>query len=403
MEEEELITNELHSEPASTSTSPSKPPEISYEQHVAYFKMCLELLPEAYQSLDTLRMTLAYFCLSGLELLNALDTSFTKERRRGWIDWIYAQQILPDSNNPALNEKICGFRGSPFSGSHFDPNGTLSSRLPFDAANLAMTYTALCSLILLGDDLSRVDRKAIVNALRYLQNDDGRLWHSKSYTPTYQGMESDMRFLYCACAISYILNDFSGVNINSAIDYIRKSHVYDHGIGQGPNKESHGGSTYCAISSLYLLGRFNEGLLSKDETIFWLLSRQESGFQGRANKRPDSCYSFWIGASLKLLQVFELIDSESNRAFLIKTQTKYGGFAKWPADKNRLGEMTIYPPDPMHSYMGIAGLSLMGEPGILELDPAINISKRASERLINTSTRPLSESDLKFSESVMQL
>jgi len=75
---------------------------------------------------------------------------------------------------------------------------------------------------------------------------------------------------------------------------------YDYGIGQGPGEESHGGSTYCAISSLYMLNKLDEGLLSKEQTLFWLISRQETGFQGRANKPPDTCYSFWIGASLKV-------------------------------------------------------------------------------------------------------
>ncbi len=46
-----------------------------------------------------------------------------------------------------------------------------------------------------------------------------------SFTQTYQGMESDMRFLYCAVVISYILNDFSGINIEKAIEYIKNSQV----------------------------------------------------------------------------------------------------------------------------------------------------------------------------------
>lgn len=36
----------------------------------------------------------------------------------------------------------------------------------------------------------------------------------------------------------------------------------------------------------------------------WLVNRQmskEGGFQGRTNKLVDNCYSFWIGASFRLL------------------------------------------------------------------------------------------------------
>jgi geranylgeranyl transferase type-1 subunit beta len=47
-------------------------------------------------------MTLAFFCLSGLDLLGALEGEIPKERRKTWIDWIYAQQILPDEKNPGI-------------------------------------------------------------------------------------------------------------------------------------------------------------------------------------------------------------------------------------------------------------------------------------------------------------
>lgn len=34
-----------------------------------------------------------------------------------------------------------------------------------------------------------------------------------------------MRFIYCACCISYILNDWSGVDIPRIVQYIKKSRV----------------------------------------------------------------------------------------------------------------------------------------------------------------------------------
>lgn len=37
-----------------------------------------------------------------------------------------------------------------------------------------MTYTALATLLILGDDLSRVNRAAIIKSLRTLQLEDGR-------------------------------------------------------------------------------------------------------------------------------------------------------------------------------------------------------------------------------------
>lgn len=57
-----------------------------------------------------------------------------------------------------------GFRGSAANG--------LNNM--YDCGNLAMTYCALSSLLILGDDLNRVDRNAIIKGLKDHQLDDGR-------------------------------------------------------------------------------------------------------------------------------------------------------------------------------------------------------------------------------------
>ena len=63
-----------------------------------------------------------------------------------------------------------------------------------------------------------------------------------------------------------------------------------------------GGSTFCAIASLVLMNRlqgaFNEKQVKRLKR--WCISRQQTGFQGRPNKPVDTCYSFWVGATLKV-------------------------------------------------------------------------------------------------------
>ena len=34
-----------------------------------------------------------------------------------------------------------------------------------------------------------------------------------------------MRFVYCACCICYMLNDWSGIDLDMTVDYIKKSMV----------------------------------------------------------------------------------------------------------------------------------------------------------------------------------
>ena len=63
-----------------------------------------------------------------------------------------------------------------------------------------------------------------------------------------------------------------------------------------------GGSTFCAVAALILMGQLSECFREKeiDKIKRWCILRQKSGFQGRPNKPVDTCYSFWVGASLQV-------------------------------------------------------------------------------------------------------
>ena len=55
----------------------------------------------------------------------------------------------------------------------------------------------------------------------------------------------------------------------------------------------------------------------------WDVNREKGcigGFQGRINKYPDSCYSFWNGASLKILGFDRFINKESVQAYILNCQ-----------------------------------------------------------------------------------
>lgn len=45
-----------------------------------------------------------------------------------------------------------------------------------------MTYTALATLLILGDDLSRVNHKAVLSGVAKLQQPDGRWFPAHTYT-----------------------------------------------------------------------------------------------------------------------------------------------------------------------------------------------------------------------------
>lgn len=210
----------------------------------------------------------------------------------------------------------CGFRGSPWLGFPFLPGSCACKQNeddpqqqqpveaaaaedakphPYDGGHLAMTYAALCCLKVLDDDLSRVNRRAILGSLRHLQTPEG------SFSPAWQGGEADMRFLFCAASITQMLGgDWSEFDTSKACEFVAASQSYDGGLGLRPGSEGHGGSTYTGISALTMmrgLGRLRD----LPELVRWCARSQGAGFCGRPNKTPDSCYSYWIGATMKLL------------------------------------------------------------------------------------------------------
>lgn len=326
------------------------------EMHQKYFKRMLDGLPAPYQAADLQRLTLVYFCVTSLDLLGLLDETLQAADRAALIEWIYNLQVPPSR---AHSPRHCGFKGGTYVGQPFDPGRTNQPAYfshEHDTGHIAMTYTALTTLTTLGDDLSRIDRAALVSATARLQQPDG------SFAGCLDGSECDMRFLFCACAVCYMLNDWTGVDRERALDFIASCATFDGAFSLVVGQEAHGGSTFCAVAALTLLGELDrvlpEGSGARDDLIRWCLQRQVGGFQGRTNKDPDSCYSFWVGGTLELLGVLELADCDSTTAFVEKCeQGRLGGFAKTP------GEI----PDTLHSFYGLTWFSLVGHRSVRPL------------------------------------
>lgn len=338
----------------------------------AHINFLMKYLRNACQSLtfyEPTRPTTLFFMISGLDMLSALNKISTEEKSH-ICDWIYTQQVepRPGLENDIEELKKCGFYGSRtliFKG------GKEQNVSEYNVGNLAMTYSCLCTLVILGDDLSRLNKVTTLKAVKYLQNKNG------SFLSSIICGENDMRFIYCAVVICYILNDFSYINISKIVDFIVQSTHYDGGIALEPGLESHGGSSFCGIAALSLLGQLQSAFTSNQvkRLTRWLLLRQDKGFQGRPHKEVDTCYSFWIGATLEILGVLPLINWEANRLSILECQkNRNGGFSKYHNTT----------PDLLHTYFGLYGLSLMKENGLREMHPALIMSERANQHLKST-------------------
>ena len=105
----------------------------------------------------------------------------------------------------------------------------------FDTPHMIVTYTALISLAILRDDFTRLDRPGLVTFLRSSQRKDGRFVLApieigradrvESFTSDPTGGDKDLRLTYCAFVICTLLNDWSGVNVEKALEFVRGCRV----------------------------------------------------------------------------------------------------------------------------------------------------------------------------------
>jgi geranylgeranyl transferase type-1 subunit beta len=375
-------------------------------KHIIYWKRCLKTyLPPHYTTMDANRMMLVYLTFLSLDLLDALDTTLTESERQNCLDWVYLCQHHDG-----------GFRGSP--GVNLDGRENLDNAA-WDVASIPSTMFALSILAVLKDDFARVRRKETLQWLTRLQRPDGSFGEHLGEGGVVEG-GMDTRFGFCAVGIRWMLRGramgevegVQDVRIDQFINCISLAQTYDGGISEMPCHEPHGGYTYCALAALALIdglpseihnhqsgelsARRPPGLSSIDATTHWLLSRQTAelelpgeeqdsssddeadeqdddtirwaGFNGRCNKIADTCYAWWIGGSLAILNRLHLINAPLSRDYLYdKTQHLIGGFGKKAGD----------PPDIYHSALGLAALALMDEPGLKGISPVLCLSREA--------------------------
>ncbi|CAI9273640.1 unnamed protein product [Lactuca saligna] len=330
-------------------------------RHIMYLQMNYEILPSGYEGQEINRLTLAYFIISGLHILHALD----HVDKEAVVNWVLSLQAHPKNEAELNNGQFYGFHGSRSSQFHSLDNEV---SVP-NNSHLASTYCALAILKTVGYDFSLVNSTSILKSMKCLQQADG------SFMPIHTGAEKDLRFVYCAAVISSLLDDWSGIDKEKAKNYILSCQSYDGGFGLIPGQESHGGATYCAVASLRLMGFIEDNLISQSTSsciidlpllLDWCLQRQalDGGFQGRPNKTSDTCYAFWIGGVLRILGAHKFIDEKTLREFLLTCQSKYGGFSKFP------GQF----PDLYHSYYGFTAFSMLQETDLNSFSVELGIS-----------------------------
>ncbi|KAI9865993.1 MAG: hypothetical protein M1813_001960 [Trichoglossum hirsutum] len=171
--------------------APADTPVLHRDRQIKYWLRCLRsFLPTGYTSNDSNRMTLAFFTISALDILGILHSHTNASERDDWIDWIYRCQLAHG-----------GFRGFP--GADFGVRGSVENEV-WDPANLAATFFALTTLVVIGDGLERVQRTECLEWLQKLQQKDGSFGELLGEGGKIEGTR-DMRYCYMAAGVRWIL------------------------------------------------------------------------------------------------------------------------------------------------------------------------------------------------------
>jgi len=402
--------------------------QLHHARHVKYWRRSLKtLLPHFYTSNDANRMLLALFTVSALDILGDLDAALSPNERKGHIEWVYSCQLPAGGFRPWPGSNL-GLRSTPLN-------------TAWDPAHIPGTFFALLTLLVLGDDLTRVKRREILAWLVTMQRPEGSFGETRGHDGVVQG-GNDSRFGYMATAIRWILRGHlegpcegvPDIDVDKFVACVRDAECYDGGISEAPYSEAHAGFTCCAIAALDFLHRLPlspsqepdgviRGVTNLSKTLHWLVSRQTVtldeddgvdawshetdasdachdagaqanasrpawprvdhelqwvGMNGRCNKVADTCYAYWTCTPLQILGHLDIVDPKPIRKWLLdKTQHMVGGFGKVTGD----------PPDMYHSFLGLIVIAMFGEPGLEAVDGSLCITHRAKKHLESLAWR----------------
>ncbi|KAK0244275.1 rab geranylgeranyltransferase [Armillaria nabsnona] len=292
------------------------PLHVSYIQNLGKSKDDL-----AYHLTAHLRMNAIYWGLTALCIMGHQDALDREEM----VDYVLS----------CWDEEAGGF------GAHPDHDAHLLSTL--SAIQILITQNAL----------DRLDVERVVKFILSLQQSSG-VFAGDSFG------EIDTRFLYCAVNALSLLGRLSDLDVERTVSYIIQCRNFDGGFGSTAGAESHAAQVFVCVAALAILDRLD--VVDHDTLAWWLSERQlpNGGLNGRPEKLEDVCYSFWVLSALSILNKVDWINADKLTAFILSAQDpEQGGIADRP------GDMV----DVFHTHFGVAGLSILGYPGLVDLDP----------------------------------
>ncbi|KAI0300622.1 rab geranylgeranyltransferase [Multifurca ochricompacta] len=235
---------------------------------------------------------------------------------------------------------------------------------PGHDAHILSTLSAV-QVLAIHEALARIDVTRVVNFILGLQHPSGVFAGD-------QFGETDTRFLYCAVSALSLLGAIDRLDRERTVTYLASCRNFDGGFGRVAGAESHAAQVWVCTAALAILDRLD--VIDVPTLGWWLAERQlpNGGLNGRPEKLEDVCYSYWVLSSMAILNKLTWIDSAALTRFILSAQdSEDGGISDRP------GDMV----DVFHTLFGVAGLSLLGYPGLDDLDPVYCMPASLIERM----------------------
>ncbi len=198
-------------------------PKLEIAKHIKYWQLCLKsLLPTAYTSTDSSRMTLGFFILSALDILGAGPETFPEKERANIRNWVLKCQ------HP--NGGFCGSSNHKYPDACYIDVG--HGQQVMDPANLPATFFAILCLSYVGS-FDEINIAKCLKWLRSLQRDDGSFGELVTQEGIIEGGR-DMRYCYTAMAIRWMLRGdvewgekekHEDIDVEKLVDHIRAGQV----------------------------------------------------------------------------------------------------------------------------------------------------------------------------------
>lgn len=351
------------------------------EAHLKYIlKSFSKKMPAPYRVLDANHTWMTYWLLNAFYLIDSNS-----------IDKITNDLIVNKVQECIIDEGRGGIAGG-------------SNQL----GHVASTYAGILTLVL-------TKQFKLLDSIRFNLYD----WLMSLKLPNgsfimHEQGESDTRSTYCVLVIANLLNIATDELLEGVEDWINLCQTYEGGFSNVPNTEAHGGYTFCAVASYFLLHsqlpnpvvnpnqKGNSLGFSLDSLTRWCVQRQhglEGGLDGRTNKLVDACYSFWVGALYPLVQLLtrndhELFNKEALEHYILRiAQEDAGGF------KDKPGKGIDF----YHTNYSLAGLSIVEHNFLLANDTAnkplafqLEVTKKKDGKSFTNPVHPVFGLPLEF-------